>query len=634
MNRRKITSVIYIIAIIIVVLTGIISLMFIYKYIDDSIKNQVKLINNNINTAISEFNIKLKYETLQNTHNINNLLENINTVWLNDTNVKLKDSVRSIINKYFENKKLDNYVAVHVLNRDSFGYEYNLKKEYNKSDFKYYKDSTFDSLKRINISVPIILNDSFAGVMFYEIIEQVVFKKILFPDRCDIFVSRKDNPEKYILINLSYYNGDKKHRFFAEYNYNVPVKIGNLEYILTIKHYYDKTPLLLCIVFVLIFLFVIILLLINLIKLGRATQDIQKLKKDNDELLAKVSLDEKILLEKEEIIQKYKHENINLSCLVNASLEGIIIHDRGFPILFNKAVLDMMGYDEAEMKELKINRIIFPKYSNYNEINIKTNNSYETLALKKDRKTFPVEIVERCIEYNGKLVMITIIRDISKKKSIENELREERRNRVTSIIDSLEAERHRFARELHDGVGQSLIAAKLKLEAMEEKGNVVEGSEEIKQILNNIIDEIRQISYDIMPSVLGEFGIISAITALCNKINETKRIKINFVYDDIPTLKDQKVNIYLYRIVQESVNNIIKHSKATTANIKISYFNKMLEVEISDNGKGFDVNNLSNNKGNGINNIKERVLLLNGKIDIFSNDNGTIIKIKIPITII
>jgi signal transduction histidine kinase len=187
--------------------------------------------------------------------------------------------------------------------------------------------------------------------------------------------------------------------------------------------------------------------------------------------------------------------------------------------------------------------------------------------------------------------------------------------------------------ELHDGVGQLIIAAKLKLEAIEEKDDF-ENIKEIKQILDDIINEIRQISYDIMPSVLGEFGVIAAIESLCNKINETKKVKINFYCDEIPIINNQKIIYILYRIVQESINNIIRHSAATTAIIKISYLNKLLEIEISDNGKGFDVNNFVDNKGNGINNIKERVLLLNGKIDIFSDNNGTIIKIKIPITIL
>jgi signal transduction histidine kinase len=210
----------------------------------------------------------------------------------------------------------------------------------------------------------------------------------------------------------------------------------------------------------------------------------------------------------------------------------------------------------------------------------------------------------------------------------EKELTYEKSLRLKEVIDKLDSERERLSRELHDGIGQSFIAMKLKMENCEfdSMENSKELVEDLKDNLNSIIDEIRSISNDLMPAVLYEFGLETAIRNICNKLSEFTNIeiKVNIRLGALELEKSAK--IYIFRIIQEALNNAIKHSSATEIQFNILYNNQQLKIEIVDNGNGFHLNDFENGIGNGLHNMKERVNLLNGKFTIESEvEKGTII---------
>jgi signal transduction histidine kinase len=218
-------------------------------------------------------------------------------------------------------------------------------------------------------------------------------------------------------------------------------------------------------------------------------------------------------------------------------------------------------------------------------------------------------------------------------KRQNEELEEEKKKRVRSLIDGQDMERQRLSRDLHDSLGQSILAVKMKLEQINDAKT--EGNNKViydtQVLLTNTIHEIRNISNDLMPKVLEAFGIELGLKNLCKETSENTGLIIHYTSEDVPTSLSKKIQIYLYRITQEAINNSIKHSEAKDVEIKITANQNFVILKINDNGKGFE-SNKNNFKGNGISNIKERVELLNGEYEILSSiGKGTAINIKIPI---
>jgi signal transduction histidine kinase len=217
-------------------------------------------------------------------------------------------------------------------------------------------------------------------------------------------------------------------------------------------------------------------------------------------------------------------------------------------------------------------------------------------------------------------------------------LRQEDNVRSTSLLEGQEEERKRLARELHDGIGQMLTGLKLDSEQLKGLPFVSEKQrksfEEHQKLINETIEATRTVAFNLMPSVLTDFGLASAIRLLVERT--AKGVAMQASFNDLTDNIDipNKIENNLYRITQEALNNIIKHAKAQKATINLSNEqNKFITLSIIDNGKGFDLKKAKKNKvtGNGLGNLQTRVRLLNGTIKIESELNkGTNIFVKIP----
>jgi len=220
--------------------------------------------------------------------------------------------------------------------------------------------------------------------------------------------------------------------------------------------------------------------------------------------------------------------------------------------------------------------------------------------------------------------------DNIKKNTIE--LVNERTKRISGLYDGQEFERHRISRELHDGLAQHLIAIKMTLENLISKKELLHENRinQLKEQLNHSIDELRKISYDLAPAGILEFTIDNALANLCRQVQSYTSIQIEFsAFGDFSNL-NQRTKIYLYRIVQEALNNAIKHAEATHIFIQLTETNNLLVLIMEDNGKGFnfDTNNLG--LGKGLFNMRERSILLNGTFDVETfPSKGTTIRVKI-----
>jgi PAS domain S-box-containing protein len=315
-----------------------------------------------------------------------------------------------------------------------------------------------------------------------------------------------------------------------------------------------------------------------------------------------------------------------------ATIDGIVIHKAGTPIMVNRAALTMTGYSEEEL--LKHNPIsLFSDdehllhRSDPDEIQF-----FETELIAKDKKRLPVEVQRKRVVFNDQDVEALVIRDISQRRAVENELKEERLHRLRSVIDGQEQERQRLSRELHDGLGQTLVAIKLRMESMhpDRLGEEQRTFEMVKQMFNQTIEETRRISNNLMPAALTEFSLAVVLRNLCNEVESNSGITISLVVGVLPDSLDQMHKTYAYRIAQEALTNIIKHSEATKATVSVFSDILKLYLHIEDNGIGFSASG-SLNIGNGLYNMKERASLLGGKLVVISSPgNGTKVKAELP----
>ncbi|HNW72217.1 MAG: sensor histidine kinase [Bacteroidales bacterium] len=216
------------------------------------------------------------------------------------------------------------------------------------------------------------------------------------------------------------------------------------------------------------------------------------------------------------------------------------------------------------------------------------------------------------------------------------ELQLERFGRMRSVIDAEEMERQRLSRELHDGIGQLLIAIKLRLEGLlyQDTKEIKNSIQELKKYLDQIIDEVRRISNNLMPSVLEAFGLVIAFRNLFLDTEELSGLKIHFEAKGDFEKVDKKVKTYIYRLTQEALSNIVKHAEAQRVWITLNRDTGNLVLTIRDDGKGFRTDIAGKEGGNGIHNMRERASLLEGQIEIISfPGKGTTITVEAPIII-
>jgi signal transduction histidine kinase len=205
------------------------------------------------------------------------------------------------------------------------------------------------------------------------------------------------------------------------------------------------------------------------------------------------------------------------------------------------------------------------------------------------------------------------------------------------IFDAHEEERKRLARELHDGIGTSLLATKMKLQMLEAqaKDNVPIDTRAFPELISEIshsIEELREVSMDLRPSFLESTELVEAIKWHARKVRERSAVEVNVSAGDIGQISI-KIKENFYRIFQEALNNAVKHSGATRIEVLLSRDQLYLVLEIQDNGKGFVPSGIKQNQGIGLYTIRERVELLGGIIRIKSSDKiGTDIFIEVPIT--
>jgi PAS domain S-box-containing protein len=302
--------------------------------------------------------------------------------------------------------------------------------------------------------------------------------------------------------------------------------------------------------------------------------------------------------------------------LFNNTSDEIFLADfEGNFIEVNQVALDRLGYSKEDLMNKNYKDIKTPKYVDLVNKNIRTiikngHHVYETEHVTKDNKVISLEMSSRVIDYFGRKAILSIARDITERHAVERKIAE-------TIIETEDRERKRFAVDLHDGLAPLLSTIKLYTDLLK-KGNLKKmTNEEAIQSIDELIDQAiistKEISNNIMPSILQDFGLTAAIKDFCNYVNNTNSINIDLDTSQYVLNKTGIEEIVLFQAVKELVNNTIKHSEAKNVTIFLESHENRVNLHYTDDGIGFNVKEkLKEKSGLGLNNIVNKVQTIKG----------------------
>ena len=250
----------------------------------------------------------------------------------------------------------------------------------------------------------------------------------------------------------------------------------------------------------------------------------------------------------------------------------------------------------------------------------------ETEKFRRQRNITILLIISALLCIAVMTLGIIIIRRKNKEKHRQEIIR------LESLLDGQENERKRIAEELHDGLNGDLSAIKYHLSGLDDTGLNPEDSENLLKTINlidNACTQVRRISHNLMPSTILDFGLVESVNEYCSKINNAHPLQLEYQYFGNPAVLPKKAETVIYRIIQELLNNITKHSEATLAMVQLNFHENELFITVEDNGIGFDPKSVQN--GLGLKNIGSRIQFLNAQLEMNSNSKGTSFHITIDL---
>jgi two-component system sensor histidine kinase DegS len=380
-------------------------------------------------------------------------------------------------------------------------------------------------------------------------------------------------------------------------------------------------------------------------------------------LIAKLLVSEKKaikLAHDTEVLSEIKENSVKELKSLNYAMENTLLYCRIAPngsiihigekfsklLLYNPFITDK-SFSEAltpiEKEQRVIERIITEKQRSgwQGEINI-TNRNKETIWL--DLSMIPVTIKKEESE------LLIICFDITERKIAEQEVERLNTENIadklnqqkiisSKIVENQENEQNRIAREIHDGIGQMLTGLKFSLESinLDDKDKAEQKIEYLKKLSLDIIKGVRTATFNLMPPELSDHGIVSSIAKLTQELSKLTGKNIQFYNKtDFDKRLDSLIEINIYRLTQEAINNAIKYADSSHIIVQLSHSDTILSITIDDNGKGFDAVEVEKKRnsesGMGLLFMKERIQYINGRVFINSiPGEGTRITYNIPI---
>jgi signal transduction histidine kinase len=210
----------------------------------------------------------------------------------------------------------------------------------------------------------------------------------------------------------------------------------------------------------------------------------------------------------------------------------------------------------------------------------------------------------------------------------------EQEARINAVFQAQEEERRRIAKELHDGIGQTLGAIRMNYQGLAQKidqPELVTELQKVEKMLINASSEVRSISHQMIPKELEQFGLVPAVEGMLNLHFENSPLKVQFEHSGFAERIGQKIELALFRVLQELISNVIKHSNASQLNVQLIRLNSHVVLNVSDDGVGFNSEAQEKN-GIGLLNMVSRIDAIKGHLHLYSEPGkGTTVTIRTPI---
>lgn len=330
-----------------------------------------------------------------------------------------------------------------------------------------------------------------------------------------------------------------------------------------------------------------------------------------------------------------KRSEENFETIFQNSSDEIFVSDiQGNIVEVNEQASSLLQYSREELLNMNILDIkplkqaeLFLKYRK--TIIDKGAYLFDSEYITKDGEIIPVETNSRLLEFNGETVILSISRNLAKRKEMERKV-------LSAVIQTEEKERERFSKDMHDGIGPLLSTVKLYVNELgsseikeKEKREFVE---QVNKMLDDAVASIREISNNLMPRVIHEYGLSKALETFCDKVNNTGKIHVDFKATGIDSSLDKNVQLILFRVISELLTNTIKHAQAKNAYVQLQRVDENISLIFTDDGIGFNSNKVMGDKntGIGLKSIVSRIKSINGNCDITSTE-GKGFKIVIEI---
>ncbi len=330
--------------------------------------------------------------------------------------------------------------------------------------------------------------------------------------------------------------------------------------------------------------------------------------------------------------------------LFESASEAILTIDlQGSITEVNRAAIALFGYPAEELMGMNMSRLLAPESLEVGRRRLirrlrgeAVSSRYEGRLVRKDGTEAIMEVTSRAIGVNDQPVGIQIIaRDITE----ERRLRDNMRFYIDQITKAQEEERKRIARELHDETAQALAALSLNVEAIIRareplSKETLKSLEQLQDRIDRISEGVRRFSHELRPGMLDQLGLLPAVEWLADSIRETCGMTSCVEVIGTQRRLSDEVELVLFRVAQEALSNVRRHSEATEARVKLEFSPDKVRLDIIDNGKGFELpealDDLAAKGRLGILGMEERVRLIDANFSVYSEPGrGTTVTVEV-----
>jgi PAS domain S-box-containing protein len=356
------------------------------------------------------------------------------------------------------------------------------------------------------------------------------------------------------------------------------------------------------------------------------------------------------ITERKRVEEELARSEATVRALLESASQAVLAVDTEGNIVFsNPMAEEMFGYTANELAKMTVDTLLPDRLRKthaehralfFAEPRVRPmGQGRELSARRRDGSEISIEISLSYIDSPDGMLAVTFATDITERKRIRRDRRKQAR--MTALADGLlqgqEEERRRIARELHDSASQDLAMVSVELgtlarQAGDEGCTVREELTRLREKIIALSVGIRDLSHRLHPAELEELGLVSALRSLGDRLFRHEGIRAYFITDDEPLTVPPASAVAIYRVVQEALRNIVKHSGAKEATVTLESVEDRFRLSIADRGVGFDTEEIGGKAGLGLVSMEERIRLLGGSLMIRSTpDEGTEVEAFVPL---